>query len=183
MLSFDKCNITRKYYVLRMSDCELVLLYGYTERAEKEVNMSIEHTPSYQQHPEERTGESYVYPQLDPTNPSPNPGGPSPMPGGPNPLPEPAYPIGGDDPSPNPGGPDPAPGGPDPVSGDAYAPSYQMPAGVDDNPGGPSPMPGGPNPVPESEVGHPELHRIPVDDPSPNPEGPDPAPGGPNPVE
>jgi hypothetical protein len=44
-------------------------------------------------------------------------------------------------------------------------------------------MPGGPNPVPGSEIDHPVIRHVPVDDPSPNPGGPDPEPGGPNPVE
>lgn len=83
--------------------------------------MPAEDTPSYERHPEERTGEPYIYHSVDPTNPSPNPGGPSPMPGGPNPVSEPGisrpeiHHVPVEDPSPNPGGPDPAPGGPNPV--------------------------------------------------------------------
>lgn len=79
--------------------------------------MSSDHTPSNERDQVGRTGEPYVYPHVEATN----PGGPSPMPGGPNPVPgsevdQPVVrhvPV--DDPSPNPGGPDPEPGGSNPV--------------------------------------------------------------------
>ena len=142
--------------------------------------MSGDKTPSNDERDQAgRTGEPYVYPRVE----AANPGGPNPMPGGPNPLPEAPHPLTGDDPSPNPGGPDPEPGGPDPVIDPHYGTANRLPEGAADNLGGPGPVPGGPNPVPGSEVDHPVVRRVPVDDPSPNPGGPDPAPGGPNPVE
>ena len=66
---------------------------------------------------------------------------------------------------------------------ESYVDPRLDPTNSSPNPGGPSPMPGGPNPVPGSEVDHPVVRHVPVDDPSPNPGGPDPEPGGPNPVE